>query len=90
MHLRLVLNLLHFLPDVGALYALRSTLTFYEIHPRPMYSICFSLVFEHRHAYLASDFRLHDLSNPGPSQSKALIVGELNKEYLIIFICQTV
>jgi hypothetical protein len=44
MHLRLALNLLYFLPDVGAFYAKRSTLhfklyalrfarNFYEIHP---------------------------------------------------------
>jgi hypothetical protein len=29
-----VLNLLHFLPDLGALYALHPTPNFYEIHPR--------------------------------------------------------
>jgi hypothetical protein len=27
-------NLLHFLPELGALYALRSAPSFYEIHPR--------------------------------------------------------
>jgi hypothetical protein len=31
MHLRLSLNLLYFLPDLGALYALRRTHNFYEI-----------------------------------------------------------
>jgi hypothetical protein len=32
--LRLVLNLLHFLPSLGALYALRHAPNFYEIHPK--------------------------------------------------------
>ncbi len=32
MHLCLALNLLHFLPDLGALYALRCAPIFYEIH----------------------------------------------------------
>jgi hypothetical protein len=34
MHLSLALNLLHFFPDLSALYALRHTPNFYEIHPR--------------------------------------------------------
>jgi hypothetical protein len=34
MHLRLALNLLHFLQDLSALYALRRTPNFFEIHPR--------------------------------------------------------
>jgi hypothetical protein len=34
MYLRLTPNLLHFLPDLDALYALRPTPNFYEIHPR--------------------------------------------------------
>jgi hypothetical protein len=34
MHLRLALNLMHLLQDLGALYALRRTPNFYEIHPR--------------------------------------------------------
>jgi hypothetical protein len=34
MHLRLALNLLHFLPDLGGLYTLRHVPNFYEIHPR--------------------------------------------------------
>jgi hypothetical protein len=33
MHLGLVLNLLHFFPDLGALYALGGAPNFYEIHP---------------------------------------------------------
>jgi hypothetical protein len=33
MHLRLALKLLHFLPDLGELYALRFAPNFYEIHP---------------------------------------------------------
>jgi hypothetical protein len=32
-HLHLELNLLHFLPDKGALYALRRAPNFHEIHP---------------------------------------------------------
>jgi hypothetical protein len=32
MHLCIVLNLLHFLPGFGALYALRRVPNFYEIH----------------------------------------------------------
>jgi hypothetical protein len=34
MYLRFTPNLLHFLPDFGALYALRRALNFYEIHHR--------------------------------------------------------
>jgi hypothetical protein len=34
MHLRLALNLQHFLLDLGALYALHLAPNFYEIHPR--------------------------------------------------------
>jgi hypothetical protein len=34
MHLRLAVNLQHFLPDLSALYALRFLPNFYEIHPR--------------------------------------------------------
>jgi hypothetical protein len=33
MHLRLALNFLHFLPDLGAPYALRREPSFYKIHP---------------------------------------------------------
>jgi hypothetical protein len=33
MYMRLSPNLLHFLPDLGALYALRRSPNFYEIHP---------------------------------------------------------
>jgi hypothetical protein len=33
MYLRLTPNLLHFLSDLDALYALRCTPNFYEIHP---------------------------------------------------------
>jgi hypothetical protein len=33
MYLRLIPNLLHFLPDLDAFYALRHALNFYEIHP---------------------------------------------------------
>jgi hypothetical protein len=33
MHLRLRLNLLHFLPDLGVLYGLSRAPSFYEIHP---------------------------------------------------------
>jgi hypothetical protein len=33
MHLRLALNLFHFLPDLGALYTLRCAPNFYEIDP---------------------------------------------------------
>jgi hypothetical protein len=33
MHLRLIPNLLHFLPDLDALYALCCAPNFYEIHP---------------------------------------------------------
>jgi hypothetical protein len=33
MQLRLLLNLLHFLSNLGALYALRRAPNFYEIHP---------------------------------------------------------
>jgi hypothetical protein len=33
MYLRLAFNLLHFLSDFGALYALHSAPNFYEIHP---------------------------------------------------------
>jgi hypothetical protein len=36
MHLRHVLNLLHFRPDLGALYALRHTLKFYETTPEQL------------------------------------------------------
>jgi hypothetical protein len=34
MHSHLALNLLHFHPDLGAVYALRHAPNFYEIHPR--------------------------------------------------------
>jgi hypothetical protein len=34
MHLRLALNLLHFLPALDVLYALRRAPNLYEIHPR--------------------------------------------------------
>jgi hypothetical protein len=34
MHLRLPLNLKHFLPDLGALYILRCAPNYYEIHRR--------------------------------------------------------
>jgi hypothetical protein len=34
MYLRLTPNLLHFPPDLDALYALRRAPNFYEIHPR--------------------------------------------------------
>jgi hypothetical protein len=34
MHLRLALNLLQFLPDLGMLFALRHAPDYYEIHPR--------------------------------------------------------
>jgi hypothetical protein len=33
MYLRITPNLFHFLPDLGALYALRHVPNFYEIHP---------------------------------------------------------
>jgi hypothetical protein len=33
MHLHLALNILHFLPDLGALFTLRLAPTFCEIHP---------------------------------------------------------
>jgi hypothetical protein len=33
MHLKFALNLLHFLPDLGALYALPRAPNFYEIQP---------------------------------------------------------
>jgi hypothetical protein len=33
MYLRLMPNLLHFLPDLNALYSLRHAPNFYEIHP---------------------------------------------------------
>jgi hypothetical protein len=33
MYLRLTPNLLHFLPDLGAFYALRRAPDFYKIHP---------------------------------------------------------
>jgi hypothetical protein len=33
MHLGLELNLLHFLPDLDVLWALRRAINFYEIHP---------------------------------------------------------
>jgi hypothetical protein len=33
MYLRLTPNLLHFLPDLDAIYALRRAPNFYEIHP---------------------------------------------------------
>jgi hypothetical protein len=33
MHLRLALDLFHFLPDLDELCALRHSLKFYEIHP---------------------------------------------------------
>jgi hypothetical protein len=34
MDLHLALNLLHFLPDLGALHALRRASNLYDIHPR--------------------------------------------------------
>jgi hypothetical protein len=34
MYLRLTPNLLHFLPNLDGLYALRPTPNFYEIHPK--------------------------------------------------------
>jgi hypothetical protein len=38
MHLRLPLNLYHFLPDLDAHYALCPTPNFYEIHPLLLFS----------------------------------------------------
>jgi hypothetical protein len=34
MHLGLALNLLYFLPDLGALYALGRAPNFYDVHPK--------------------------------------------------------
>jgi hypothetical protein len=39
MHLHLVLNLLHFLTDLGVLYALRHVPNFYEIHPGSQFKL---------------------------------------------------
>jgi hypothetical protein len=44
MHLRLALNLWHFLLDLGALYALRLVLNFYEIHNKTIFFTFFRLV----------------------------------------------
>ena len=41
MHLRHVLNLVYFLSDLGALYALHHAPNFYEIHP---WCMCKSLI----------------------------------------------
>ena len=42
MHLSLALNLLPFLPDLGVLYALRSTPNFCEIHPKSQFLVQFA------------------------------------------------